>query len=76
MSNTIANKRRLLEAVQTLVKRNDAGLPEIHEASNALAQVFSDMLGVDIELRMRIDAKQMKDVIALAEATEEKTGTA
>jgi hypothetical protein len=75
MSNAIANKRRLMEAVQTLVKRNDAGLPEIHEASNALAQVFSDMLGVDVELRMRIDAKQMNDAIALADAMEKQRGS-
>ncbi|KDR25989.1 hypothetical protein [Caballeronia zhejiangensis] len=68
--SAIANKRRLLEATQALVKRNDAGLPEIHAASNALAQVFSDMLGVDVELRMRVDAKQMKAAIALHEAME------
>jgi hypothetical protein len=76
MSNAIANKRRLMEAVQTLVKRNDAGLPEIQDASNALAQVFSDMLGVDVELRMRIDAKQMNDAIALADAMEKQKGGA
>lgn len=76
MSNAIANKRRLLEAVQTLVKLNDAGAPEMRDASNALAQVFSDILGIDVELRMRLDTKQMKDALALAEAMEKQRGGA
>jgi hypothetical protein len=76
MSNAIANKRRLSVAVARLIHRTNAGLDDIHEASNALAQVFSDMLGVDVELRMRIDAKQMKDVIALADAMEAQKGGA
>lgn len=72
MSNAIANKRRLVEATQTLIRRASPGLPEMMDASNALAQVFSDMLGVDVELRMRIDAKQMNDAIALADAMEKQ----
>jgi hypothetical protein len=75
MSNAIANKRRLLEATQALVKRNDADLDQMRAVSNALAQVFSDMLGVDVELRMRMDAKQVKDAIALADAMEKQRGS-
>lgn len=67
MSNAIANKRRLLVATQELVKRTNPDLPEMQAAANALAQVFSDMLGVNVELRMRMDRDELSRVIARQE---------
>ncbi len=60
MSNAIANKRALSEAVHSLVKTNAPDLPHIEAASNALAQVLSDMLGVDVTLVMRMDRAARK----------------
>ncbi|HDR9163644.1 TPA: hypothetical protein QDB28_004048 [Burkholderia vietnamiensis] len=70
--SAIANKRKLLEAVNALVKASKPDLPEMQTAAGALAQVFSDILGVDVTLVMRMDAQQMTDAIALADALEKR----
>jgi hypothetical protein len=66
MSDAVANKRILAEAVHTLIKTNTPDLPEMQAAANALAQVFSDMLGVDVQLVMRMDRAQLAQAIKAA----------
>jgi hypothetical protein len=70
----IANKRALAESVQALIKKTNPDLPEMQAAAKALAQVFSDMLGVDVQLVMRMDREQLKNAIALSEALGFKGG--
>jgi hypothetical protein len=67
MSDAIVNKRILSEAVYRLIKTNNPDLPEIEAAANALAQVFSDMLGVDVQLVMRMDRAALAARIAATE---------
>jgi hypothetical protein len=59
----IANKRALAEAVQRLIKTTSPDIEHMKDAAGALAQVFSDMLGVDVQLVMRMDRAQLETVI-------------
>ncbi|MBN3839314.1 hypothetical protein [Burkholderia sp. Ac-20349] len=52
--SAIANKRKLVEAVHELVKKSEPDLPDMQAAAGALAQVFSDMLGIDVTLILRM----------------------
>jgi hypothetical protein len=70
----IANKRALAESVQALIKTSNPDLPEMQAAANALAQVFSDILGVDVQLVMRMDREQLNTAIALSLALDSKAG--
>jgi hypothetical protein len=61
MSDAVVNKRLLAETVQKLIKNNSPDLPEMQAAANALAQVFSDITGVDVQLVMRMRTDQLVD---------------
>jgi hypothetical protein len=55
----IANKRDLAAAVHALVHTNSPDIDQMQSVSNALAQVFSDILGIDVTLIMRVDRAQL-----------------
>ena len=61
MSDAVVNKRLLAETVKKLIKTKSPDLPEMKAAANALAQVFSDIIGVDVQLVMRMRKDQLVD---------------
>lgn len=62
--SAIANKRKLLEAVNALVKVGEPDDTHIEAATQALAQVFTDIIGADVTLTIKVNPKQLAKLIA------------
>jgi hypothetical protein len=61
----VANKRLLVEAVNSLVKKSAPEMADLDAVCLALAAVFSDLLCVKVALRMDVEEKDWATAIAL-----------
>jgi hypothetical protein len=60
----VANKWRLVETVNALVKKSAPELEDIDAACSAFSAVLSDLLQVKASLRLEIDSDAVREVCA------------
>lgn len=59
MSEIAKNKRRLVEAVDTLVKKSAPQLEDIDAVCASLSAVLTDLFSVPMSVRLDADAKRL-----------------